>query len=106
MGVILDTLKMLPVEQDSSSGLAVKEPPEWLGSAILPHELYAEETPVEGKRPGQGVPIGEQFKRPASANKALSQVVKLDPVQRIEEINRLLAPFEHRFEIHEPASLK
>jgi hypothetical protein len=106
MRTILDTLIMLPVQQGMHRVPATKEPPEWLKSASLPYELLAEETPVEGKRPGQGVPSDEEFKRPAAANKALSQAVLKDPFQRVEEINRQLAPFDYRFEIHEPAYLE
>ena len=106
MGTILDTLLVLPVKQDPHQVPAAEEPAEWLKSAVLPSELFAEETPVEGKRPGQGVPIDEQFKRPAAANKALSQAVSLDPVQRVEEINSRLAPFDYKFEFREPVSLE
>ena len=55
MGTILDTLLVLPVKHDPQRSRS-KQPPEWLNSAILPSELSAEETPVEGKKPGQGVP--------------------------------------------------
>jgi hypothetical protein len=106
IGTILDTLLVLPVKQDPHQVPATKEPPEWLNSAILPSELFAEETPVEGKSPGQGVPSDEEFKRPAADNKALSRVVSVDRVPGIEEINCLLEPFGHRFDIHEPASLE